>query len=165
MRNSERAIADPLFFGSGNSAFSELGGRWPLSEQSRRFDLGLILNSAVTDAIEPNEVGLLGMQHAGLWECDLADNSLIWSGGVYDLFGLPRGCSLTRDEALGHYSERSRAKLERVRSYAIRNRCGFTLDVEIRPTAISQIRRVRIIAAPVYEDDVAVRLHGIKIAV
>ena len=30
---------------------------WPLDDQPRRFELGLILNCGVTDIIEPMEVG------------------------------------------------------------------------------------------------------------
>ena len=38
---------------------------WPLDDQPRRFELGLILNCGVTDIIEPMEVGELGVHHAG----------------------------------------------------------------------------------------------------
>lgn len=30
----------------------------------------------------------------GAWECHLADDSLSWTDGVYDLFGLPRGSAI-----------------------------------------------------------------------
>jgi hypothetical protein len=89
-----------------------------------------------------------------LWECNLRDDSLVWSGGVCDLFGLERGRSISRNDALSFYSEDSRAKLERLRGYAIRKALGFTLDVEIRDAAVGQRRRMRIIAAPVLEADV-----------
>ena len=139
------------------------GQSWPLSEQGGHFDLGHVLNGAVADVIDPQQIGELGTHHAGLWECDLADSSLIWSGGVYDLFGLERGGRITRDKALAHYSEYSRAKLERLRTHAIRHGVGFTIDVEIRSAAIGQLRRVRIIGAPVYDGAVPVRLHGLKL--
>lgn len=141
-----------------------IGASWPLSDQSCYFDLGHILNSAVVEAIEPLEIGALGAQHAGLWECDLSNGSLIWSGGVYDIFGLERGAIVQRDQALAHYSEDSRAKLERLRAYAIRQKLGFTLDVEIRAAAVGQSRRLRVIGAPVYDNGIAVRLHGLKVA-
>jgi hypothetical protein len=137
---------------------------WPLIEQSRHFDLGLVLNSAVTDIIGPAQVGALGIHHSACWECNLADNSLIWSGGVYDIFGLPRGTPVTREEAMSFFSEESRATLERLRSEAIRTKCGFTIDVQIRP-AVGGSRRVRIIAAPVCEDGKAIRLHGLKLII
>lgn len=50
---------------------------WPLWDRARHFDFGCILNCAITDIAEPAEVGTLDVHHAGLWECDLADNSLI----------------------------------------------------------------------------------------
>ena len=137
---------------------------WPLSEQSRHFDLGLVLNSAVTDIIGPPEVGALGIHHSGCWECNLADNSLTWSGGIYDIFGLPRGFPVSRDEAVSFYSEESRAALEKLRSYAIREGRGFTLDVQIRP-AVGGTRRVRIIGAPICQDGKTVRLHGLKLII
>lgn len=137
---------------------------WPLAEQQRHFDLGCILNSVVTDAIAPSIVGELGVHHAGCWECDLKDNSLIWSGGVYDIFGLRRGVRLTRDEAAALYSEESRAKMEALRTHAIRHRRGFTLDAEIRP-AVGGKRWMRLICAPVCDGDRPVRLHGLKFIV
>ena len=137
---------------------------WPLSEQSRHFDLGLVLNSAVTDITGPAQVGGLGIHHSGCWECNLADNSLTWSGGIYDIFGLPRGSPVSRDEAVSFYSEESRASLEKLRSYAIREGRGFTLDVQIRP-AVGGTRWVRIIAAPICQDGKTVRLHGLKLII
>jgi PAS domain-containing protein len=140
------------------------GDTWPLREQARHFELGHVLSSAVTDLIPPIEVGGLALHHAGCWECDLSDNSLVWSGGVYDIFGLPRGAQITRKEAVAFYSEGSRAKMERLRSYAIRHRKGFTLDVQIR-TAVEEIRWVRLIGVPYCDENRAVRLHGLKLIV
>ena len=62
---------------------SPLHSSWPLWEQPRHFDLGLILNCAVADAIEPEGVGALGLQHAGLWECDLTNAYLVWRSVRY----------------------------------------------------------------------------------
>jgi len=53
--------------------------------------------------------------------------------------------------------------MERMRAHAIRHRCGFTLDVEISASAVGEARTVRLIAAPVCEGDLAVRLHGLKL--
>lgn len=142
----------------------QLHHSWPLFEQSRHFELGLVLSSAVTDAIEPGEVGALGIHHVGCWECDLSDNSLIWSGGVNDIFGLPRSARVTRDEALSLYSEQSRAAMERLRAYGIRHKRGFTIDIELRPV-IGGSQWARLIAAPICEDDQVVRLHGLKLVI
>jgi PAS domain-containing protein len=135
---------------------------WPLWEQPRHFELGQVLNCAVTDIIAPSAVGDLGLHHAGCWECDLSDQSLIWSGGIYDIFGLPRGVTVRRDEAVAFYGEDSRAKMERLRSYAIRHKRGFTLDVDIR-AAVGETRWVRLIAAPVCDGNRVARLHGLKL--
>jgi PAS domain-containing protein len=141
-----------------------LSHTWPLWEQPRQFELGYILNSAVTDLLQPPQVGELGLHHVGCWECDLEDDSLIWSGGVYDIFGLPRGARVTREEAVGFYCEASRAIMEHLRSYSIKHRRGFTVDVEIRP-AVGANRWVRLMAAPVCDGEQAVRLHGLKVAI
>jgi PAS domain-containing protein len=137
---------------------------WPLSEQARHFELGHVLNSAVTDLIQPALTGELGIHHAGCWECDLADDSLTWSGGIYDIFGLPRSVPVRRDEAVSRYCEHSRARMENLRAYAIKHRRGFTLDVDIHPAA-GDARRVRLIAAPVCDGDRVVRLHGLKLII
>ena len=144
---------------------SPLHSSWPLWEQPRHFDLGLILNCAVADAIEPEGVGALGLQHAGLWECDLTKETLTWSGGVYDIFGLPRGTVVSRSDALSLYSEESRAKLERLRSHAIRHKRGFTLDIDIRAAAVGEARRVRLIGAPVCQGGKVICLHGLKFVI
>ena len=137
---------------------------WPLFERSKHFELGHVLNSSATDALEPAEVGALGSPHAGVWECDLIDNSLLWSGGVYDIFGLPRFAKVSRNEAIALYSEKSRVEMERLRAYAIRHKRGFTLDVEILP-AVGNRRWMRLIAAPVLDGEHAVRLHGLKLII
>ncbi len=137
---------------------------WPLWEQGRQFELGFILNSAITDAIPPVEIGGLGIHHAGLWECDLADDKLAWSGGVYDIFGLPRYTTVTRETAVSFYSEQSRAAMERLRAHAIKHRRGFTIDIEIR-AAIGETRSVRLVAAPVCRAGKVTRLHGLKLII
>ena len=142
----------------------ELNRTWPIWEQGRQFELGTILNSAITDVLVPGEVGDLGVHHAGCWECDLFDNSLIWSGGVYDIFGLARGTPITRDEIVTFYSEPSRSAMERLRGYAIKNKRGFSLDAEIYP-AIGGVRWMRIIGAPVVEGARVTRLHGLKLII
>ena len=138
---------------------------WPVWEQGRKFELGHVLNCAVTDAIEPATVGALGLHHAGLWEVSLFDEALIWSGGVYDLFGLERRSAVTREQAVAHYRDDSRAKLERLRAYAIRHRRGFTLDADIYAAAVGERRTMRLIAAPVCDGERVVKLHGLKLII
>ena len=137
---------------------------WPLWDQQSHFELGHVLNCAVTDIISPVDVGALNWQHVGCWECDLSDNSLTWSGGVYDIFGLPRDANISREECVTYYSEESRVKMERLRAYSIKHRRGFTLDVDIR-AAVGEKRCMRLIAAPICSDDRVVRLHGLKLII
>jgi PAS domain-containing protein len=137
---------------------------WPLWEQGRHFDLGCVLNSAITDAIAPSNIGDLGLHHAGCFECDLSNDALTWSGGVYDIFGLPRGCEISRQQSVSFYSEDSRTKMERLRAHAITHKRGFTLDVEIR-AAVGETRWMRLIAAPVLFSGRATHLHGLKLII
>jgi PAS domain-containing protein len=138
---------------------------WPIVEADRRFDLGW-----VSDRPTPNGSGFgarwsdaetLSRHAIGLWECDLADNSLTWSDTIYDLFGLPRGSKVARERAVTHYHEGSRAVMERLRAYSITHRRGFTLDAQILgPDA--RYRWMRLVAAPVCVGDQVVRLVGTK---
>lgn len=137
---------------------------WPLFDQQRHFELGTILSSVVTDLIIPTKVGQLGISHAGCWECDLTNNCLTWSGGVYDLFGLPRDAAISRQEIVALYTEESRAVMEQLRSHAIKHRRGFTFDATIRPVIGGQ-RRMRLIAAPICEGTRVLRLHGLKMLI
>jgi PAS domain-containing protein len=137
---------------------------WPIFEQARHYDLGSVLSCAVTDIVEPAQVGALGLHHVGLWECDLSDNSLTRSGGVFDIFGLPRDARISREEAVAMYCEKSRAAMQRLRAHAIMHRRGFTLDVEINAATCGR-RWMRLIGAPVCDGGRVIRLHGLKLIV
>ncbi|ATE63428.1 hypothetical protein [Rhizorhabdus dicambivorans] len=144
------------------SAPSPLTHSWPLFERDQRFDLGHDFRWSGAALVDPSlDERMLAGRGLGVWECDLADSRLTWSFGVFDLFGLPRGAEVSRDEALGLYAEPSRAALERLRGHAIRHRRGFTLDVELRPADGGE-RWMRIVAAPVCVDYQPIRLHGFK---
>ena len=135
---------------------------WPLFEQHQRFDLGFLLDEQSEVPIVPaRHPELLAARGIGLWECDLSDNALSWTDGVFDLFGLPRGAALERDEIAALYAEPSRAAMERLRAHAIKHRRGFTLDAEIVPVT-GPPKWMRLIAAPVCVGRQVVRLHGIK---
>ena len=97
----------------------------------------------------------------GWWECDLADNALTWTSGVFDLFGFVRSSAVTREQALAGYAEHSRVILERLRADAISHGCGFTLDAELKPVGGTP-RWIRIVAAPDVRDGRVVSLHGLK---
>ena len=138
---------------------------WPLFERRRHFDLGYVYSCPPSDstlfAASDDYKQELARRGVGLWACDLSDNSLTWSGEVYDIFGLPRGANVRREEAVALYAEDSRAVMERLRAYAIKHRRGFTLDAEIRPS-LTGSRWMRLTAAPVFEGSRIVRLHGLK---
>ncbi len=127
---------------------------WPVLDRYQQFDLGLVHDGEGPAAAAADA-------RIGHWSCELADQQLRWSAPVFDLFGLPRNATTTRDETIALYAERSRAAMERLRAYAIRHRRGFTLDVELRP-ATGGPRWMRLTAAPVCVGHRVVRLHGSK---
>lgn len=128
---------------------------WPLFDRSRRFDLGLVLDEG--DDLPPVD--------GGSWHCRLADQRLRWATPVYDLFGLPHGAAVDRDDIVALYADHSRAAMERLRAYAIRHCRGFTIDVELRPATSEGARWMRIIAAPVCVDRNVVAIEGVKLDV
>lgn len=97
----------------------------------------------------------------GVWECDLSDESLVWTDVVYDIFDLPRGSALDRSEILKCYPEHAVRELTKRRSKAIADRTGFTLDTEI-VTQAGNRRWMRITATVESVDGVAVRIFGMK---
>jgi diguanylate cyclase (GGDEF)-like protein len=97
----------------------------------------------------------------GLWVCDLGTEALDWTDGTYDLFGLPRGRPLRRQQAVELYDPASLLTLERVRGEAIRRRSGFALEAEIT-TPAGRRRWIRITARVESERGRAVRLLGLK---
>jgi diguanylate cyclase (GGDEF)-like protein len=97
----------------------------------------------------------------GVWECNLADESLTWTDVVYDIFDLPRGSPLDRKQIVNCYSEESVKELHIRRSRAIEERTGFGLDAEII-TAKGSRRWMRITATVECENGVAVRIFGMK---
>lgn len=98
------------------------------------------------------------------WQCDLRDDSLTWSEGVYDLFGLPRGSAVERADIVAMYSPESGAELTRLRSAAIRELGSFTFEAQIR-RADGEIRWMRVTADVVCEGGVARYLYGSKVDV
>lgn len=138
-----RPITQQLFF-------TEPAGRFALGHV---FRLPLDGESVVDDI--PNE-------DVGRWSCDLADGDrLTWSDEVYELFRLPIGTSVDREQALGCYSDQSKGVLDRLRPFAIGHRFGFILDAALGRTKDS-FRWIRILAIPVVEHDRVVGLRGLK---
>lgn len=142
---------------------------WALYERERHFELGQVHGYDTLDSLPDASrfVGDGGLMRArpGYWECDLDQgNRLSWSGEVYDIFGIPRGAALVRDETAALYGEGSRAAMEKLRAYAIRHGRGFTLDVEILPAQGAR-RWMRLIAAPQCISGRVARLQGLKFLV
>jgi PAS domain-containing protein len=133
----------------------------PIYDHQHRFALGRILEPSAPILGEIAIERGSGPGTIGHWECDLARNSLTWSDQVYDIFGLPRGDRVSRDEAVSIYCEHSRAVMEALRADAIRQKQAFILDAEIRPGHGAR-RWMRLLAVPLCENGVVVRLHGLK---
>ncbi|OYX47677.1 MAG: hypothetical protein B7Y87_00005 [Sphingomonadales bacterium 32-64-22] len=97
----------------------------------------------------------------GAWSCNLSDNRLTWTTGVYDIFGLPHETAVDRRQVLDFYTEESRDELERLRSEAIDQGGSFILDAQVkRPDG--EMRWMRIHAEMVRPADAAPILHGLK---
>jgi diguanylate cyclase (GGDEF)-like protein len=97
----------------------------------------------------------------GVWSCDLADQSLEWTDGVYDLFELPRGSALSRANTVDHYLPESRRVMEAARARAIADGTDFCVDVEIL-TARGARRWMRLTGNVEASDGVATRIFGMK---
>lgn len=95
------------------------------------------------------------------WECDLSDDSLRWTPGVFEIFGLPADQPVRRDDVVAMYSPESQAELCRLRSEAIATCGSFTFDAEIR-RADGQTRWMRITADVEVREGRAVFLYGLK---
>lgn len=131
--------------------------RLALGDDAAGIDPGALLWTATGWAREDR----LAARGLGLWDCDLADQSLRWTAGVYDLFGIPRGERVDRPLAVSIYARRSRGAMEQLRAHALRFRRGFTVDVELRQPS-GETRWMRLSAVPILRDDKPVRLRGLK---
>lgn len=134
-----------------------LNHSWPL------YDLRTHLAPVMLDTDIARSDIALAERGLGLWHCNLADNSLSWTAGVYDIFGLERDIDVPRPLAVSLYAPESREPMERLRAYAIRHKRGFTLDVDINQADGAGCCAMRLIAAPIVgaQGDV-VGLHGVK---
>ncbi len=97
----------------------------------------------------------------GLWECDLATETLQWSGGTYDMFDIPRDRPLRRRQTLIRYPDASLKTLETIRSRALAERTGFNLDTAIE-TPRGGRRIIRITATVECAGNRPIRLFGLK---
>lgn len=134
-----------------------LNHSWPL------YDLRTHLSPVLLDPdIARNDVAL-AERGLGLWHCDLHDNRLSWTAGVYDIFGLERDLDVGRPLTVSLYAPESREPMERLRAYAIKHKRGFTLDVDIDQADGGGRCAMRLIAAPILgADGEVIALHGVK---
>ena len=103
----------------------------------------------------------LAAARLGMWECDLTTETLQWSAGTYDMFGIERASPLVRNQTLPRYSARSLEALEKIRSESLAQRKGFNLDAAI-VTARGMHRWIRITAIVDCAGNRPVRLFGMK---
>ncbi|HCO55309.1 MAG TPA: GGDEF domain-containing protein, partial [Pelagibacterium sp.] len=98
----------------------------------------------------------------GAFSCNLADDRLSWTGGVFDMFGLSGERPPERQITVEMYTEASRGLLGRKRSHAIATCSSFTLDANIkRPDGTE--RWIRINAAVRSVNGRAETLYGMKL--
>lgn len=97
----------------------------------------------------------------GAWECHLANETLTWTDGVYDLFGLRRGSEIQRSAILDLYEERSRREMDRLRTSAICGGQGFALDCRIL-TSGGEKRWMRLVVGVGYQHGRPYRIFGSK---
>ena len=144
------------------------GPAGPSAQAESATDPDAAATLALQQAIIRAQAGLLARQERSLaaagtwlWSCRLDDGALDWSGGVHDLFGIPRGAALHRPRILEFYEPASRRLLESIRRRAIAGHASFRLDAEIR-TACGRPRWIRIRAAVETEGGRPARLFGTK---
>lgn len=99
--------------------------------------------------------------HIGAWSCSLPEEQLIWTNGVYDLFGLPRGSKVTREQTLAMYDPDSLQRMQAARQQAIDTLSDFSIDALIH-AATGQDRWIRITATVDGRDGRAISIFGMK---
>lgn len=97
----------------------------------------------------------------GAWACDLADDRLTWTAGIYDIFRLPRGARIDRRETVLFYDAESRADMERLRADAVAFGRGFSLDARMVRDDGSA-RWMRLTAEVTRQNGRSVALYGTK---
>ncbi|SEQ61533.1 diguanylate cyclase (GGDEF) domain-containing protein [Devosia sp. YR412] len=97
----------------------------------------------------------------GIWQCNLADESLLWTNGVYDLFEIERNSVVTRQSTMALYTDTSRRQMEAARAAAIADCTDFSVDCEII-TVTGKRRWMRLTGAVESRDGVAYRIFGMK---
>ena len=115
----------------------------------------------LTAATQPLYDRAVAAAAVGAWECNLATETLSWTDGVYDLFGLKRSSGIYRNAILDLYEERSRREMNQLRSKAITTGQGFALDCRIK-AANGDKRWMRLIVGVGHEHGRPIRIFGSK---
>lgn len=97
----------------------------------------------------------------GAWSCDLRNDRLTWTGGVFEIFGLATDRTPDRRATLDMYCEESRELLEWHRARAIETCSCFAIEARILRTDGSE-RWMRITAATQHVGGRAEALFGMK---
>jgi diguanylate cyclase (GGDEF)-like protein/PAS domain S-box-containing protein len=139
---------------------------WTAPIRSHIQSLNAVLRRSFPIEPDPaNGGGLLergaALAGAGAWECDLDTNVLTWTDAVFDVFGLPRGARISREDTVALYSEESREEMERLRANAIARNQSFTMDAKIfRPDG--RQRWMRLTAGVMSREGRPTHLYGLK---
>lgn len=136
------------------------------STQSRALRERLLPPITVVDHTNGANLGDLyeAIEHRlkmGAWECDLISGHVCWTPGTFDLFGVPVGSTIRREEILDQYETGSRERLEDARAEAIRHGTGFSIEVDIATRAGIK-KRLLIKAAVERRDGKPMRIFGTK---
>ena len=102
-----------------------------------------------------------GLAQIGVWEFDLQTETLTWTDTVYDLFEIPRGTVLHREDTLKYYDKLCLREMEKLRSEAIRTGTGFAMDIAIC-TAKGSDKCIRLTADIEQKNGISVRIFGTK---
>jgi len=86
---------------------------------------------------------------------------LSWTEAVYDIFDLPRGIPVRREDIVELYEDDSRQQMERLRREAIRAGGSFSMEARIR-SATGARRWMRLSASVVRDQNRSLRLFGVK---
>ncbi|MBL8489036.1 MAG: PAS domain S-box protein, partial [Rhodocyclaceae bacterium] len=68
----------------------------------------------------------------GCWRADPVLNTVMWTGGVYDIVEMPEDFTPNLDVALDFYLPESRARIVKALEQALQTREAFALQVEVR---------------------------------
>lgn len=96
----------------------------------------------------------------GCWRLDIATEKVVWSEGIYDIYGVPFGGTQNLDDALAYYEPEDRTRLEVALESAMRTGKPFDLELDLAPSS-SSLKRVRAVGEPELEDGRITALIGV----